>query len=171
MSNHPEDVQKQAQQRAFENVTVGGNLSIENLNQIINLVSQSNRKNNNFCELIEWIAEKSDFLENLPAYYGDEILKIINKNIISKQHSISDFTDCEIKVFSLVFNFCHYYLQGRRPRLKEYTKFKKEDYYFSMNELAEKGEKIRRGNVKLSSLIKDKEMSKIVQKVELTDEC
>lgn len=171
MSTHPKDIQKQAQQRAFENVTVGGNLSVENLTQIVNPVSQPDRKKSSFCALVEWINEKSDSLEDLPPCYNEEILKIIKRNIYQKQAHFSDFTCFETKVFSLVFNFCHYYLQGGRPRLEEYVKFKKENYYSYMKELVETGEKIRVGKVKLSSIIADIEMSKLVQKVERIDEC
>jgi hypothetical protein len=46
------------------------------------------------------------------------------------------------------------------------VKFKKENYYSYMKELVETGEKIRVGKVKLSSIIADIEMSKLVQKVE-----
>ncbi|BAY43083.1 hypothetical protein SAMD00079811_06610 [Scytonema sp. HK-05] len=170
MNSQPEDPNKQVQQRAFENVNVGRDFSIESLTQIINLVSQPNNQKNSFCSLLEWIHKKSVSLEQLPPCYQEEVLQILRINVHIKEHNILDFTAFEVKVFDLIFNFCHYYLNKGKPRSNEFASFKKKDYYSYMKKLIEDEETIRVGTVRLSSLIKDKEMSILVKKVEKIDE-
>lgn len=172
MSAHPKDVQKQVQQRNFENVTVGRDLSVGNITQIVNVFSQSSSDISSFCNLVEWIYEKSSSssLECLPPCYSKRILEILKKKCSQKQDQSLDFTDFELKIFNLVFNFCHFYRNGGKPRLEKYEKFQEKDYYSHMKELIDTGEKIRVCSVRLSSIVADRDMSKLVQEVEKINE-
>ncbi|BAY82762.1 hypothetical protein NIES267_22460 [Calothrix parasitica NIES-267] len=169
MNNYPEDSQKQIQQNALENVSVGGNLSIGQLQQIINLTPQLNNPKNSFCGLINWIYKKSDsnYLEDLHPEYAKDILKIIKQVPYEKK---LDFTPIETRVLSLVLNYCHYYSQGAKARSEEFFNFIEEDYLFELNKLASTQHKIRSQSVKLSDLIADKKISLIVKRFENSDE-
>lgn len=168
MSDHFEDIQKQVQQSAFGgNVSVGGDLSIESLNQTVNLILQSDNQKKSFCGLVKWVYEKSNSLEKLKPCYGNQVLEVIRK---ASQEKL-DITTFELKVLDLVFNYCHYYRNRAKPRSSKFLKFNKaEDYYSEMNKLVTYDEKIRIGVMKLSSLIADKKMSEIVEQVEEIDE-
>ncbi|MBE9214206.1 hypothetical protein IQ247_16285 [Plectonema cf. radiosum LEGE 06105] len=164
MSNYPEDNQKQIEQKAFENNHVGGNVSIGNLTQtVINQILQPNNDKNSFCGLIKWIHKKSESLEGLHPEYGKEILRIIRKIPDDEKF---DFTVFEVKVLSLVLNYCHYYSQGGKARSDEFVDFTEKDYLFQLNELVNTKEKIRIKALKLSDLIADKKISLLVKRLE-----
>jgi uncharacterized Zn finger protein (UPF0148 family) len=129
---------------------------------------QPHNVKNSFCSLIEWIYDKSDSLERLQPAYNPDILKVINraKSASKSNQQYLDFTDLELEVLELVFNFCHYYLNDARPRCEKFVSFKQADYYLYVNNLIKDGKKIRVNNIKLSSIIADKKMSKLVQKLE-----
>jgi hypothetical protein len=170
VSDRFEDIQKQVQQSAFGgNVSVGGDLSIESLNQTVNLILQSGNQKNSFCGLIKWIHAKSDSLENLKSCYAKEVLEVIRIRKASQEKL--NITTFELKVLDLVFNYCHYYRNRAKVRSGEFIKFSKpEDYYLEMNKLVASGDKIRIGAIKLSSLITDSKMYKLVEEVEKIDE-
>ncbi|MDZ8236681.1 MAG: hypothetical protein RMZ69_05810 [Nostoc sp. ChiQUE01a] len=162
---------QEIKQKAFENVT--GNISVNNFSQTVNFnLTKPNSQITSFCMLLKWIYEKSNFstLEDLPACYSYKILEIIQKNIYQGEGELLDFTELEINIFSLVFNFCHYYLQGGKPRLEKYNNFQEKDYYNYMKNLIDTEEKIRVCSVKLSSLIAHTKMSKLVEEVEIKND-
>ncbi|MBW4492172.1 MAG: hypothetical protein KME26_03605 [Oscillatoria princeps RMCB-10] len=99
--------------------------------------------------------------------YEDEILGILRRDPVESL----DFTPFELKVLELVFNYCRYSVHRRIKRSPEYIQLKKpEDFYVQMKALVESGQKIRSGTIKLSSLIGDPQMSKLVKQVEQPDE-
>jgi hypothetical protein len=99
--------------------------------------------------------------------YEDEILSILRRAPVESL----DFTPFELKVIELVFNYCCYSVHERIKRSPEYIQLKKpEDFYLQMKALVESGQKIRSGTIKLSSLIKNPKMSKLVKQVEQPDE-
>lgn len=169
MSNCPENNQKKIQQNALENVSVGGNLSIGQLQQIVNLTPHLSNPKNSFCGLINWIYKKSgsNYLEDLHPEYAKDILKIIKQVPYEKE---LDFTAIETRVLSLVLNYCHYYSQGGKARSEEFFQFVEKDYLFELNKLASTEDKIRSQLVKLSDLIADKKISLIVKRLENPDE-
>lgn len=151
-------------------------MSVRNMNADT-IIVQSNQQTsaqphdtkNSFCSLIEWIFDKSNSLERLPSAYSHIILKVIEQTRIankSNQQNL-DYTDLEIEVLELVFNFCYYFLKDARPRCKKFIGFKQADYYSCINNLIKHEKKIRVGNIKFSSIIADKKMSELVQKIEL----
>jgi len=135
-------------------------------------IQQSGQKTpkDSFLTLLKWISEKSCSLEKLQPAHGKEVLELIRKARQSRGPSI-DFTEFEIKTLDLVFNYCHYFSQGGKARSSELEKLKKaEDYYFSLKQMVASKEKIRVGSVKLSSLVGDPKMSKIVEQLEENNE-
>lgn len=163
------DVQIQISQITRNSEAIGINVGTMNANTLtINSQAKQNNFKDNFCGLVEWISEKSLSLENLHPAYGKEILRIIQKvkNLSQNSQNYLDFTTLEIQVLDLVFNYCHYYLQSSIPRSTEFCNFAESDYYEHLISLIKSGEKIRVNHIKLSSLIAEKRMSKLVQKLE-----
>lgn len=127
---------------------------------------QQPTEKDSFLSLLKWISEKSYSLEKLQPAHAKKILEII-RNVRQPTGKSIDFTEFEVKVMDLVFNYCHYFSLGGKARSSELEKLKKaEDYYHSLRIMVASKEKIRVGSVKLSSLIGDTKMSKIVEQLE-----
>lgn len=122
---------------------------------------------NSFFGIIEWIRQTSGVIENLSPTEGKEILDIILKIKVADQSF--DFTQFEIQVLDLVFNYSHYYLRGLRlhsPELRE-QKFKsQQDFYNYAEKMVKMGKKVRKGSMSLSSIIKDDTMSQLIKNLE-----
>lgn len=79
-----------------------------------------------------------------------------------------DFEYFELEVLELVFHYSFYFLEGRNS--PKFGRMKKKDYYARMKELATSAKTIRVGTVRLSSLINETKMSKLVRKLERSND-
>lgn len=79
-----------------------------------------------------------------------------------------DFEHFELEVLELLFHYSFYYLEGRYS--PKFGRMKKKDYYARMKELATSAKTVRVGTVRLSSLINEAEMSKLVRKLERSND-
>ena len=103
-------------------------------------------------------------MENLHTAYEKEIRNILNLAI--KQDK--NFTNFEIEVFELVFNYCCYYLKHRREPSKKLRllKSKPKDYYLLIDGWVSSGRKIRSCYMRLSSIVGDRKMSAYIYRLE-----
>lgn len=165
MSDRPNP--EQVQQSIFKDVTAR-DITVESLTQVIQILQQPTQKRpkDSFLGLLKWISEKSSSLERMHPEHSKEVLELIRKLRQSSGEPF-DFTEFEIKILDLVLNYCHYFSQGGRARSPELEQLKKaDDYYFYLRNLVASKEKIRVGSVKLSSLVSDPKMSKLVELLE-----
>jgi len=167
----PTDVQIKISQTLRDSEGIGIKVNTINAETVI-IHSQTKLDNfkDSFCSLVEWMFEKSYScsLKKLPSAYGKEVLQVIKKVQTFGDNNKYDYSDFEIKVLDIVFNFCHYYLNNAKPRSKEFESYTKSDYYLYVEKLIKSGEKIRVANIKLSHLIHpdDEKMSKLLQALE-----
>lgn len=167
----PPGVQIEILQTLRDSEGIGINVKTINAETfVINSQSKLDNFKDSFCSLVEWMFEKSDScsLKKLPSAYGKEVLQVIKKVQSFRDKNKYDYTDFEIKVLDIVFNFCHYYLNNAKSRSKEFGSFTKSDYYSYLKKLIKSGKKIRVTNIKLSLFIHhdDERMSKLVQALE-----
>ncbi len=102
-------------------------------------------------------------MENLQPYDAHRLWFRVN----NAQNQSLDFTEFEIKVLDLLVNYCCYAKKHRIPRSKDFISMKTpKDYYSKMSEYIQTGCKLRVGKIKLSSLTKDQQMSKLVSRME-----
>jgi hypothetical protein len=79
-----------------------------------------------------------------------------------------DFEAFELEVLELVVHYSFFYLEKRlSPKFGRMTK---KDYHSRMKELGASKKHIRVGTIPLSSLINDKEMSKLVRNLERSND-
>lgn len=126
----------------------------------------SSESKNGFHDLILLI-KRFGFLENLDAVYSAQVLQRLK--IARKEKS--DFTSTELKIFELVVVYCCYYLKHRNIYVKEFKDMKQKDYYSYIAKAVNSRELIRsQQNAKLSSIIKDHTISKLVMELEQSNE-
>jgi len=121
----------------------------------------------NFCGLINWIHKQSKALgiRNLELYRRDELTLAIDR---AKKGEL-DFRNIEIEVMELVVYYNFFYLESLpSPAFRKLPKNKSE-YYSRLRKLTHYGQKIRANPIRLSSLINEDKMSKIVAKTEEND--
>jgi CHAT domain-containing protein len=138
----------------------GGQLFVEHLDSH----SQSHLLQNPedfFGGLIQWISMRTPFLEDLDLCYEDKIFSILRR-AESKQRG---FTEEEIEVLYLLmayYQFCN----GRNSRVKQFKYARKEDFLKYLQGMIGTRKSIRRSQVTLSSLIKNKEISSLLEILE-----
>ncbi|WP_226581996.1 hypothetical protein [Microseira wollei] len=82
-----------------------------------------------------------------------------------KSASAKDFGTIELKVLKLVVSYCCYFMKGYPTPSSEYRESSKQGYYSLAIKIAHEG-KLRLIEPKLSSIVKDRIMSDIIQAME-----
>lgn len=119
-----------------------------------------------FGDRLGWIHRNSQGLglEKLDRFHRNELLKAIYN---ARQTGNPGFSEFELEVLELAVSYCCYF-QNRQPvPFSKFDKLRKpEHYYAEAKKLMTSGQKISFKAVRLSSLVRDNQLSEFLLKTE-----
>lgn len=150
-----------------ENITYINDSNVGQIgNNYYNTTPHNELDKNSFSGIIEWINKTSGYIETLNCNQGKKVWDAINDIKEIKSKSLY-FTDFEIEVLDLVFYYCHYFSRNRKLHLlKNYSFKNKKDLCDYVKKLVISGNNIRAASTKLSSVVRDTEISELVRQLE-----
>lgn len=98
-------------------------------------------------------------MEDLPPRNADRKWKVL------ESASLEEFAAIELKLLKLIVSYCCYFSKGFLTPSATYRASSRQAYYSLVRKITQEG-KLRCGNTKLSSIIKDRTLAEIVQLME-----
>lgn len=118
-----------------------------------------------FLDRLAWVYHNSQGrgLAFLDHDDKDELQDVISSADQVRNH---DFTEFELEILKLVVSYCCFYKRKLTAPWNKFKKFKERDYYSEMKKLIESERSIRYGDICLSSLVNDDNLSQLLKRIE-----
>lgn len=146
------------------------NVQFNGDNNNITIQTNSSKKpgiayQNSFLDCLIWIYQNSQG-KGLASLKHKERYELQDVISFADQVCNHDFTKFELEILKLVFSYCCCYKRKFPFPWNKFNQFEQQDYYYEMQNLINSKRRIRYGDIRLSSLVCDPNLSQLLRRIE-----